>query len=357
MPALFSFAGRWTQLRAPLLAVFVLASACDRTDELASPTAAGNLLGDSAATVSDSVRIADSVRVADSLLAADSLGLGDSLAVDTESFTAAAIHRSGMRFASYDCTTGGLAAYNVCNRSAGSWTANELKGLRGLGAGVILNQGGYGRYKDRNGRYNPTKYYNWVKSLRKYAPSWKPYLANGTLRGVQLIDDRLAGNWGGRAISNAQVDQMAKWWKQLLPGITTFVSGGYAENLLGYRFRYLDGSINQYNARYMGDVKKWRDKSVAAARRANTSIILSLNVLDGGKIYRGCHHGGSSKTCSMTPAELRRYGAALAAAPAICGLGTWKYRATYHARPGVLAGLKYISALAARRSDVSCKKR
>jgi hypothetical protein len=104
-------------------------------------------------------------------------------------------------------------------------------------------------------------------------------------------------------------------------------------------------------------VKTWRDKSVAAATTAKTSLILSMNVLDGGKIYSGCYHGGSSSTCSMTPTELRTYGAAIAAASAICGVGTWKYNSTYQSRYGVTDALKYVASLAAKRSSTSCKRR
>jgi hypothetical protein len=304
--------------------------------------------------------VADSTPAAPAApLAADSLGLADSLApsVDAPAFSMA-IHSTGMRFGAFDCTyASGLSAYNLCNQAAGVWTAQHVTRLGEQGAKVILNQGGYARYKDARGRYSPSKYHAWVQSHKRYVAGWKPLLARGTLVGVQLIDDRLSHNWGGKDITNAQIDEMARWWKQLLPGITTFVSGGYAWNLTGYKFRYLDGSINQYNARYMGDVKVWRDRSIAAARSANTSIILSLNVLGGGKIVKGCHRGYSSSMCSMSPTEIRTYGAAIAAAPGICGMGTWKYDKAYQARPGVSSALRYVAGLAAGRPEVSCKKR
>jgi hypothetical protein len=325
-----------------LLAMFV--GGCDTADKLAPES--------TLAATFDSIPT-DSSAVPDSLATATSLAPS----VEAPAFITA-IYSYGMRFGAFDCTyTTGLSGYNLCNQSAGYWSAQHMSGLRSQRAKVILNQGGYGKFKDSYGRYSPTKYYNWVQSHKGYAYSWRPYVTDGTLVGVQVIDDRGASNWGGRAITNAQIDQMARWWKQLVPGITTFVSGGYAWNLTGYRFYYLDGSINQYNARYMGDVKVWRDKSVAAAKAAGTSLILSLNVLGGGKLVSGCYRGYSSTMCSMSPTELRTYGAAIAAAPGICGLGTWKFNTTYQARSGVTDALKYVAKLAAGRSQVSCKKR
>jgi hypothetical protein len=59
----------------------------------------------------------------------------------------------------------------------------------------------------------------------------------------------------------------------------------------------------------------------------------------------------------MSPTEIRTYGAVLAAAPGICGLGTWKFQKTYQARSGVSSALAYVAGLSARRAEVTCKKR
>jgi hypothetical protein len=359
-------ARRATRLRASavvsgLLALF--AGACNSADNLnPNPTAATNFdsVGtDSLVTLADPMTEADSLGVADSVALADSLAAAGITELDESAVApsfALAASSNRMRFGTFDCTPSALSAYNLCNRSAGKWTAAEMRALQTRGAKIILNQGGYGKFKDSRGRYSPTKYYNWVRSHRSYASSWKPYL-NKVLIGVQVIDDRGATNWGGKPITNGQIEQMARWWKQIVPGITTFVSGGYAWNLVGYRWKYLDGSINQFNASYMGNVKTWRDRSVAAARSARTSLILSMNVLNGGKIVRGCYRGGRRNMCSMSANELRTYGAALAAAPGICGVGTWMYSSKYQGRPGITYALKYIASQASKRVPPSCKRR
>jgi hypothetical protein len=270
---------------------------------------------------------------------------------------------TGIPFGSYECTASILTPFTMCIRSAGWWSAAEMTGLQAANARMILNQGGYEKFKT-NGFYDSAKYYNWVQTLKPYVASWMPFLADGTLMGAQVIDDRGPENWGGKAITNEQLDEMSKWWKEIIPGIPTFVAGGYASDLpmTGHTFSYLDGSISQYNARYMGDVTAWRDKSLAAARQANTSIILSLNVLAGGKVVPGCYRitGGDpaiANSCAMTPDEIRAYGAVLAAADGACGLASWKTTASYQALPGVTEALKYVAGLAAARPATSCRVR
>jgi hypothetical protein len=263
---------------------------------------------------------------------------------------------SGVSFGSYECTGSTLGPFNLCIRAAGYWSAKDMAALQATGSKLMLNQGGYGKFQTAAGTYDPVKYYNWVQTLKPYVASWQPYLADGTLVGVQVIDDIGTMNWGGVAITKAQIEEMAKWWKQLAPGITTFVREK-ATGLTGFTWVYLDASITQYNARYMGDVTKWRDSNVVAARNARVGLMLSMNSLNGGKVVAGCYHGGSPTYCSMSPTELRTYGAVQAAAPEGCGLMSWKSDPEYHLQPGVAEALTYLAGLAKTRPAVSCKVR
>lgn len=230
-----------------------------------------------------------------------------------------------------------------------------MKAVETAGGKFILGQGGYSKFKDASGNYSPTMYYNWVQSLRPYVSAWQPYLTDGTLIGVQVIDDRGATNWGGVAITNAQTDEMAKWWKEIMPGLPTLVRDGRASGISGYSWQYLDGAIMQY-ANYLGDITAWRDGILNAAQTTKLSLVLSLNVLDGGNGSSGWQ-GGKSTKWNMSPTELRTYGQVLAAAPGICGLVSWKTDPTYQARTGVTEALKYIAGLAAQHPATSCNRR
>jgi hypothetical protein len=263
---------------------------------------------------------------------------------------------TGIMFGSWECKApSNLGPFNLCIRSAGYWIEGELAALQLLKGKLMLSQGGYEKFKT-NGIYDPAKYYAWVQTLLPYVAAWKPYFDNGTLMGVQVIDDVGTTNWGGVAITKAQQDEMAKWWKQLIPGITTFTREK-ATGLTGYPWAYLDASITQYNARYMGDITKWRDSNVVAAKAAKLGLAFSLNVLNGGKVVSGCYHGEESQYCAMTPTELRTYGEVQAAAPEACGLVSWKTDVAYHAVPGVTDAFKYIGGLAATHAAASCRVR
>jgi hypothetical protein len=261
---------------------------------------------------------------------------------------------AGMPFGSWDCTVPtDLGPFNLCIRSAGSWITSELAALKPLRAKLLLSQGGYAKFQRPDKTYDPAKYQAWVQTLKPYVASWQPYVTEGTLVGVQVIDDVGASNWGGTAISQARIDEMAKWWEELMPGLTTFVREK-ATGLAGYQWAYLDASISQYNAGHMGDVTRWRDSNVVAAKAARLGLMLSLNVLNGGKVVPGCYQGGSAATCSMTPAELLAYGAVEAAAPDACGLVSWKTSPAYQAQPGVAEAFRLLADIAALRSAPPC---
>jgi hypothetical protein len=262
---------------------------------------------------------------------------------------------TGIPFGSWECKGSSVGPFTLCIRSASEYSAGEMQGLAEVGGKMLLSQGGYEKFKT-NGIYDPAKYRAWIESLKPHVASWQPYLTNGTLFGVQVIDDVGTTNWGGKAITKAQQDEMAKWWKELVPGISTFTREK-ATGLTGHTWAYLDASITQYNARYMGDVTKWRDSNVVAAKAANLGLVLSLNVLDGGKLVTGCYRGGSSTTCSMTPTELRTYGTIQAAVPDICGLVSWKTSSAYQSQPGVTDALKYLAGLAVAHSAATCRTR
>jgi hypothetical protein len=259
---------------------------------------------------------------------------------------------TGVPFGSYECTGKDLGLFSFCMRSASKWSLGEMAGVQAAGGKFMLNQGGYDKFRKADRTFDPAKYQAWVQSLQPYVASWQPYLATGTLIGVQVIDDIGPGTWGVR-ITQAQIEDMARAWKQIMPGLTTFVREK-ATGLTGFRWVYLDASISGYSARYMGDITKWRDSNVVAAKAAKLGLMLSLNLLDGGKLVPGCFHGANPAFCALTPVELLTYGAVQISTPEACAVATWKTDAAYQAQPGVSDALKTLAALAALRSGPPC---
>jgi hypothetical protein len=263
---------------------------------------------------------------------------------------------TGIPFGSWECTApDNLGPFNLCIRSAGSWITGELAALRRVKGKLLLSQGGYIKFQNPDKTYNPDMYYSWVQTLKPHVAQWQRYLVDGTLMGVQVIDDIGKTNWGGVAITKAQIEEMAKWWKELMPGITTFAREK-ATGLAGYPWVHLDGSITQYNARYMGDITKWRDSNVVAARATRLALMLSMNVLNGGKIEPGCYHANDEAYCAMTPLELLAFGAIQIATPEACGVASWRISPSYLAQPGIAEAYKSLASLAALRSALPCRR-
>jgi len=282
---------------------------------------------------------------------------------------------SGTPFLGYECTAATLKPYTTCVRAAGSWSANDLAAMKAVGGTLMLNQGGYGKFQNcsvghtaaeiavlcdkkktptADRRYNPAQYKAWVYALAPYAQSWQPFIADGTLIGAQVIDDIGTGTWDV-AITKGQQDTMAMWWKEVVPGITTFTREK-ATGLTGYDWKYLDASLTSYNGRYMGDIRLWRDSNVVAAKQAKLSLMLGVNLLDGGKLVPGCYHGADPRYCAMTPEELYTWGMIQLSTPGICGWVTWKLDAAYQSRPGIAPALQTLAAMAARLPAPPCRR-
>jgi hypothetical protein len=281
----------------------------------------------------------------------------------------------GTPMLSYECTAPTMGFFTGCLRSAGAWSTGDLAAIKALGGKLILMQGSYGKFQNcsightpaevailcnktktptADRRYNPGLYKAWVSTLKPYAAQWKSYLADGTLMGAQIIDDIGTGTWDV-AITKGQQDTMAMWWKEAIPGIVTWTREK-ATGLTGYPWAYLDGSITSYNARYMGDIRLWRDSNVVAAKSAKLALALGINLLNGGKVVPGCYHGENPAQCAMTVAELYEISTVQLETPEACAWVTWMLSPAYYAQPGVTPTLKTLGNLARLRYAPPCRK-
>jgi len=164
----------------------------------------------------------------------------------------------------------------------------------------------------------------WKAALAPWAnPDVRPYIDDGTLFGHMLLDDIYT--FEGRAPTAAELEEMARYSKQLLPGLMTFVrekATGMPEHA-GGRYEHVDAVVNQYRSRE-GDVE---DYAATQARRANAlglGIINGLNIANGGDGSSGQPGWGEGRY-AMSAEEIARYGAVMAAVPG-CGMFlNWEY--------------------------------
>lgn len=156
------------------------------------------------------------------------------------------------------------------------------------------------------------------------------YIDDGTLAGHMLLDD--IQNFSGRDPTGDELDEMARYSKEILPGLMTFVRAKatvVAEMTLPATGTYvsLDACVNQYT-NYPGysdgpiDTYVTEQSETAAALGLDT--INGLNIADGGDGSSGQDGWGAGKY-AMSAAEITTYGTALLNAPNVIMFLMWEY--------------------------------
>ena len=115
----------------------------------------------------------------------------------------------------------------------------------------------------------------------------EPYIADGTIIGHYLIDEpKSSGSWGGQAVSNGLLDQMAAYSKSIWPTVPTVVRE-HPTNLTGFSWQHLDISWVQYNYRLGSDIDLYIERERAAAEEGGFGVVLGLQSLAGGDATSG----------------------------------------------------------------------
>ena len=199
------------------------------------------------------------------------------------------------------------------------------------------------------------------------------FIQDGTIIAHTLIDDLGRQHWGGQAITNAQLDELAHYSKQIWPNMTTVVRSratklvdpDYGGSGTPYDWQYLDAAWDQFSAR-MSPVSQQINDQVASAKEQGLGLIVGLNVLTGGDGSSGLPGPDDySSDWAMSPAELREYGSTLINHPYACAFMMWSARYdykekydylnyTYFKRPEIKAAMTDLSELAATRTTTPC---
>ncbi|MEP7176308.1 MAG: hypothetical protein ABI860_07115, partial [Gemmatimonadales bacterium] len=152
-----------------------------------------------------------------------------------------------------------------------------------------------------------------------------------------------ASCWGGRAISWATVEEMARYSKSIWPSLpTTARVSPSALAEATFRWNYLDAGWAQYSVR-QGDVGAWVATQAAVAKAEGLGLIVGLNLLDGG-----------TNKAPMTASQVRTFGTAMASEPSVCALVGWRHNSTYLNKTGVRDALDAVSTVAKSRKAASC---
>ncbi len=349
--------------------LLVLAIACG-SDQLnpSSDTGGESLTADSLATTpvdSSGVPTDSTLPPVDSTLTDSTLtNLPDSTAGDTSGIvieTATAATHTGIVFGVFNMQ--GKYLTSVLNGSMQglepSWLMAELVLARAKGGRVILKMvgGSDERVKNSDGTFSLAKWKALVDRFKSV--NFTSYINDGTLMGVFLIDEpHNTSKWGGKTISHATVEAMAKHTKQAWPNMTTFVRARptwLVQTPITYV--YLDAGWFQYES-YMGSVSTAITKEVTAAKAKRLGLAVGLNVLSGGNGSSGLR-GTGPRWWKMSATEIRNNGTALLNQSLACGFFSWTHiegGAEYFARSDIKSAMSFLSTKAKAHIKTSCRQ-
>lgn len=344
---------RIARFRAPLVAALVLAvGGCNHdnsfeTDATAEPVDPG--------VAADSSLSTDSTLAAADTSAADTSSIDDDTPLSEEPDGGAMVDEPLSASISY---AGGIpiGTFHQPNSAYGSryngalrniWPAylnSNLAAIKSRGGKVMLSlAGAESNFKDAQGHFSLTKWKARVARFRNV--NFSRYITDGTIIGHYLIDEpNDASNWNGQRISGATLDEMARYSKQLWPGMATVVRA-YPDYLAGYSgtYRYLDAAWAQYAYR-KGNIGTFTSKNVALAKRKGLALVVGLNVLKGGP-----------NGARMSASQVKSWGSTLLSSSYPCAFLSWQYSSSYLGTSSMKSAMSALRSKAENRSRKSCR--
>jgi hypothetical protein len=183
------------------------------------------------------------------------------------------------------------------------------------------------------------------------------YASDGTIAGHLLIHDPQAATaWGGRQISHATLEEMARYSRQRWAAIPTIVDA--PPSWLATKttaWQYLDASTVTYSGS-AGDAGAWVAKQASDADKASLGLLVGMNVLNGGTSASGLP-GTTDGKYAMSASQLRNWGSALVAQSQVCGLVMSRYDEGYFGRSDVRDAVAAVAEKARTHAETSCRVR
>lgn len=241
--------------------------------------------------------------------------------------------------------------------------------MNGIGVFVIL-VGPQRHYRNADRTFNLDLWKTRVERFRDV--DFREFIRDGTIIAHQLVSEAKArSQWGGSVIPNHVLDEMARFSKELWPGMATVLrtdpsdleehAAGYEDSWPCWRWRHLDAASARYLAR-KGDVAEFAGDEQASANRQHLALVVGLNALSGGDGSSGTPSPVAGKW-AMSPDELRSNGSTLLRMTRACAFELWRYETPgsefedvhYFRRPDIAAAMAELAALAAQRPARSCR--
>jgi hypothetical protein len=262
---------------------------------------------------------------------------------------------SGVPFGPYGLPTSEMGSFTGMVRAA--TPSNVLvaaAAARQAGVRVVLRLTG-NDVVNADGTFSLTK---WKAALDRYASvDLSPYAGDGTIAGHLLVrNPQAAGAWGGRPISHATLEEMARYSRQRWPAIPTIAHA--PPSWLAAKttpWQYLDASSVIYSGS-AGDAGAWVGEQASAAVEARLGLMVAMNVLNGGTSASGLA-GTTPGKFAMSATQLRSWGTTLVAQSRVCGLMLLRYDGGYFGRWDIKEAVAVVGEKARTRTATSCRVR
>ena len=328
MPHSFKLSRRIARLRAPMLAALALAfGACESADSFDPGNSTPPNTIDQTSATGDGT---------------------DGAALDPVDAPALAVSYSGgmpIGMFRQPISEWGSRFNGGYRRMDPSTTVSDLSAIKSRGGKVVLMlAGAENYYKDADGHFSFTK---WKARIDRFKNiNFSSYIKDGTVIGHYMIDEpQDPANWNGTRVSQSTLDAMAKYSKQLWPGMVTIVRST-PDYLAAYSgtYQYLDASWGQYLIFRWPDVSAWISSNVSKSKSKGLALIVGMNVID----------GGSKKGTPMTASQIKSYGSAILNNSYPCAFVSWQYRDSYMTS-SVKDAMSYLRSKANNLNFKTCR--
>jgi hypothetical protein len=221
---------------------------------------------------------------------------------------------------------------------------------RANGRILVSFSGASGEYTDSNG-FNLAKWKQKVDEFRGFDVS--SYIADGTLLGHYIMDEPSdRRNWNDHLVARADIDEMARYSKEIWPGLPTIIRG-WPWYLKGYDYKYLDAAWAAYHERF-GSIDEFVSTNVRDAKESGLNLVVGLNVLAGGGAdgLPGYKAGKNS----MTAEQMKAWGGALLDQPYACAFFMFRFHPDYFSRPDIEEAVAELAQKARRLENRTCRR-
>ena len=234
----------------------------------------------------------------------------------------------------------------------GSCLLADLEAARRTDTRVFISFTGNEQYnRDANG-FSMTKWKQRVDRFRNL--DLDPYIEDGTILGHLIMDEpNDVNNWNGKVVTQAEIEEMARYSKEVWPTMTTYIRT-FPEYLLGGQYPHLDALWFHYLDRF-APLDEFIDVHFADVRKLGLKIIAGINVINGGNGSSGIPGRGPNKF-GMSADEIREYGGKLLAQSDLCAFLFWEWDDKYFERPEIKAAVQDLADKARSFPTRSCAR-